>query len=178
IYYVDENAAYLIDGSIMELKTRKDLTAERLSDLHRVNFADLPLQDAIVEVRGSGKYKVVVFNDIDCPFCRRLEGEFAKMTDLTIYTLLMPVDALHPEAKRRSTQVWCSKDRTGAWLAVMRENKPIPEVAPCDTPIDRTLQLARKLGFTGTPTLVFPNGKVQAGYAPAAALQEAIAANQ
>ena len=45
------------------------------------------MQDAIVEVRGSVKYKVVVFNDIDCPFCRRLEGEFAKMTDLTIYTL-------------------------------------------------------------------------------------------
>ena len=133
IYYVDENAAYLIEGSLIDLKNKKNLTADRVSDLNKVNFADLPLQDAIVEVRGSGKNKVVVFNDIDCPFCRRLEGEFAKMTDLTIYTLLMPVDALHPEAKRRSTQVWCSKDRTGAWLAVMRENKPIPEVAPCDT---------------------------------------------
>lgn len=178
IYYVDENAAYLIEGSLIDLKAKKNLTADRLEDLRKVNFADLPLQDAIVEVRGSGKNKVVVFNDIDCPFCRRLEAEFAKMTDLTIYTLLMPVDGLHPQARARSQQVWCSKDRTGAWLTVMRENKPIPQVEPCDTPIERTLQLAHKLGFTGTPTLVFPNGKVQAGYSPAAALQEAIAKNQ
>ncbi|MBO7554680.1 MAG: DsbC family protein, partial [Neisseriaceae bacterium] len=112
VYYVDDNAAYLIEGSLIDLKAKKNLTADRLEDLRKVNFADLPLQDAIVEVRGSGKNKVVVFNDIDCPFCRRLEAEFAKMTDLTIYTLLMPVDGLHPQARARSQQVWCSKDRT------------------------------------------------------------------
>ena len=178
VYYVDENAAYLIEGSLIDLKAKKNLTADRVADLRKVNFADLPLQDAIVEVRGSGKNKVVVFNDIDCPFCRRLEREFAQLTDLTIYTLLMPVDGLHPEARAKSEQVWCNKDRVGVWTSVMRENKPIPQVEPCETPIERTLQLAHKLGFTGTPTLVFPNGKIQAGYAPAAALQEAIAANQ
>ncbi|MBR3426056.1 MAG: DsbC family protein [Neisseriaceae bacterium] len=178
VYYVDENAAYLIEGSLIDLKAKKNITADRVADLRKVNFADLPLQDAIVEVRGSGKNKVVVFNDIDCPFCRRLEHEFAQLTDLTIYTLLMPVDGLHPEARARSEQVWCNKDRAGVWTSVMRENKPIPQVEPCETPIERTLQLAHKLGFTGTPTLVFPNGKIQAGYAPAAALQEAIAANQ
>ena len=178
IYYVDENAAYLFEGSLIDLKAKKNLTADRIADLRKVNFADLPLEDAIVEVRGTGKNKVVVFNDIDCPFCRRLEAEFAKLNDLTIYTLLMPVDGLHPEAKVKSTRVWCSKDRTAAWLAVMRENKPAPETQPCDTPIERTLELAHKLGFSGTPTLIFPNGKVQAGYAPAAALQEAIVANQ
>lgn len=178
VYYVDENAAYLIEGSLIDLKAKKNITADRVADLRKVNFADLPLQDAIVEVRGNGKNKVVVFNDIDCPFCRRLEHEFAQLTDLTIYTLLMPVDGLHPEARARSEQVWCNKDRVGVWTSVMRENKPIPQVEPCETPIERTLQLAHKLGFTGTPTLVFPNGKIQAGYAPAAALQEAIAANQ
>ena len=90
VYYVDENAAYLIEGSLIDLKAKKNITADRVADLRKVNFADLPLQDAIVEVRGSGKNKVVVFNDIDCPFCRRLEHEFAQLTDLTIYTLLMP----------------------------------------------------------------------------------------
>lgn len=178
VYYVDENAAYLIEGSLIDLKAKKNLTADRVADLRKVNFADLPLQDAIVEVRGSGKNKVVVFNDIDCPFCRRLEREFAQLTDLTIYTLLMPVDGLHPEARAKSEQVWCNKDRVGVWTSVMRENKPIPQVEPCETPIERNIALGRKLGFSGTPTLVFPNGKIQAGYAPAAALQEAIAANQ
>ena len=178
VYYVDENAAYLIEGSLIDLKAKKNITADRVADLRKVNFADLPLQDAIVEVRGSGKNKVVVFNDIDCPFCRRLEHEFAQLTDLTIYTLLMPVDGLHPEARAKSEQVWCNKDRVGVWTSVMRENKPIPQVEPCETPIERTLQLAHKLGFTGTPTLVFPNGKIQAGYAPAAELQQAIVANQ
>ena len=147
VYYVDENAAYLIEGSLIDLKAKKNITADRVADLRKVNFADLPLQDAIVEVRGSGKNKVVVFNDIDCPFCRRLEHEFAQLTDLTIYTLLMPVDGLHPEARARSEQVWCNKDRAGVWTSVMRENKPIPQVEPCETPIERTLQLAHKLGL-------------------------------
>ena len=34
IYYVDENAAYLIEGSLIDLKNKKNLTADRVSDFN------------------------------------------------------------------------------------------------------------------------------------------------
>ncbi len=178
IVYVDGDVKYMMAGSLIDLGAKKDLTAERTKALNVIDFSSLPLENAITEVRGSGKYKVAVFSDPDCPFCHRLEKEFAKMTDVTIYTLLMPIDALHPAARAKSEQIWCQKDRTAAWTAWMREGKAPAKVAACPNPVEKTIALGEELGFTGTPTVVFPNGQVQMGYAPQDVLQQAIEQNQ
>lgn len=178
IVYVDGEANYMLAGSLYDLKAKKDLTAEREKELNIIDFATLPLDDAIKEVRGNGQNKVVVFSDPDCPFCHRLEQEFAKMTDVTIYTFLMPIDSLHPNARAKSVQIWCQPDRTAAWVGWMRNKQTPPKVAECANPVNKSTQLGDRLGFTGTPTVVFPNGQVQMGYAPYDVLQQAITQNQ
>ena len=91
---------------------------------------------------------------------------------------MMPIPSLHPDAERKAVQIWCQKDRTSAWLAWMRQGKQPAQVADCPNPVAETTALGNRFGFNGTPTLVFPNGKVQSGYAPMPHLQEAIEANQ
>lgn len=178
VIYTDENADYMLVGDLIDIKTRTSLTEERKADLNRVDFAGLPFDMAIKEVRGNGKLKVAVFSDPDCPFCKRLEREFEQMTDITIYTFLMPIDSLHPEARKKSVQIWCQKDRTAAWTTWMRQGKFPPAVPECENPVNETTSLGEQLGFYGTPAIVFPNGKVQSGYSPKAQLQSAIEANQ
>ena len=178
IAYTDENADYMLVGDLIETKEGRSLTDERKAELSAIDYGKLPFDKAIKEVRGKGTLKVAVFSDADCPFCKRLEQEFAKMDDITIYNFMMPLDSLHPDAYRKSVQIWCQSDRTKAWTEWMRKGTMPPKVAECSHPIKETVALGASHNFNGTPTIVFPNGRTQGGYAPMPQLQELIAANQ
>lgn len=178
LVYVDEQANYMLVGDLLDVNTRQSLTEERLAEINKIDYAKLPLEKAIKEVRGNGQRQIVVFSDPDCPYCKRLEQEFAQMTDLTIYTFLMPIPSLHPQAKTKSEQIWCQTDRTAAWTVWMRENKAPAKVAACANPVLETMALGETFGFNGTPTLIFPNGITVSGYMQKAKLEEAINANQ
>lgn len=178
VVYVDGKADYMLVGDLIDVNSRQSLTEERSAELNKIDFSTLPLNQAIKEVRGNGKLKVAVFSDPDCPFCKRLEHEFVKMTDITIYNFMMPIPSLHPDAARKAELIWCQPDRTAAWTKWMREGKMPPQAAACDNPVAETTSLGEQLGFTGTPTIVFPNGHTQSGYSPMPQLQETIAANQ
>ena len=178
IVYVDKTAQYLLSGDLVDIKQQKNLTSERQQELNKIDFNALPLDKAIKEVRGKGTMQVVVFSDPLCPYCVKLEQEFAKMDDVTIYTFLMPIPSLHAQAQPLSEKIWCSADRAAAWTSWMRQGKQVPASASCENPVADTMALGSQLGFSGTPTVVFPNGKSQAGYAPYEQLLQSIKDNQ
>ncbi|MCG7657672.1 DsbC family protein [Wielerella bovis] len=178
IAYTDAKGAYMLVGDLIETSEGRSLTEERKAILNAVDYSKLPFQYATKEVRGNGKLQVAVFSDPDCPYCKRLEHEFAKMTDITIYNFMMPIPSLHPDATRKSIQIMCQPNPTQAWTQWMRENKMPPKVAECKHHVAETTALGESLGFNGTPTIVFPNGQVQSGYAPMPQLQQVIEANQ
>ena len=49
--------------------------AERKDAQMRVDFAALPLADAVKDVRGNGARTLAIFSDPDCPYCLKLETE-------------------------------------------------------------------------------------------------------
>ncbi|WP_107855153.1 DsbC family protein [Neisseria weaveri] len=178
IVYVDAKAEHMLVGDLIHIQSRESLTDKRVAELNRIDFSSLPLDKAIKEVRGNGKLKVAVFSDPDCPYCKRLEGEFAKMTDITIYSFMMPIASLHPDGLRKAVQIWCQPDRTTAWIEWMRKGKMPKQTGECDHPVEETVSLGEQLGFHGTPTLVFPNGRTQGGYSPLPQLKQTIEQNQ
>ena len=160
--YVDETGQYFLFGHLYDMKTQRDLTAERKDSLARVEFASLPLADAVKEVRGTGARTLAIFSDPDCPYCRRLEAEMKSFTDVTIYTFLMPIASLHPEARGKAIAVWCSEDQVAAWHALMWRDETI-SAKECPHPVDRNVALGERLGIAGTPTLVAADGRVLPG---------------
>ena len=160
--YVDETGQFFLFGHLYDMKTQRDLTAERKDSLARVEFASLPLADAVKEVRGTGARTLAIFSDPDCPYCRRLEAEMKSLTDVTIYTFLMPIASLHPEARGKAIAVWCSEDRVAAWHALMWRDETI-SAKECPHPVDRNVALGERLGISGTPTLVAADGRVLPG---------------
>ena len=178
IIYTDAKGDYMLVGDLINVNTRQSLTEERAADLNKIDFASLPLDKAIKEVRGNGKLKVAVFSDPDCPYCKRLEHEFEKMTDITIYTFMMPIPSLHPDAARKAEILWCQPNPTQAWTDWMRKGKLPSGKANCENPVAETTSLGEQFGFNGTPTVVFPNGRSQSGYSPMPHLKEIIEKNQ
>lgn len=107
IIYTDEKMSFLIaEGRLVDPKSKKDLTAERMDELTKIDFAKLPLDQAIKVVKGNGSRKLVVFSDVDCPYCKRLEqNELSNITDVTVYTYLYPIVQLHPDAAAKSKEI-------------------------------------------------------------------------
>jgi thiol:disulfide interchange protein DsbC len=165
IVYVDQNVDYLLTGHVYDTRTQEDLTAKRSEDVLRVDFASLPLQLAFKIVRGDGSRPVAIFEDPNCPYCKRLESEIRTLNNTTIYVFLYPI--LSDDSVNKSTQVWCAKDPAAAWSKLMLDGRLPEQPAPaCKTPIDDVLALGHKLSVTGTPTLLFADGRRAPGMIP------------
>jgi thiol:disulfide interchange protein DsbC len=169
ILYTDATASHIIVGKIYEAKTDKDLTEARLRKLNAINFASLPLDQAVKVQRGNGKRVLVMFSDPYCPYCTKFEQTLQQITDITVYVFMFPV--IRPELADHSKAVWCSADRAKAWLDLAMRSKPPSGNASCDNPIEKNLQLGQKLGVNSTPTIYLANGERIAGALQAADLR-------
>jgi len=163
IIYADEKGNYILAGSLIEAKSGRDLTEERLTKLSSIEFDSLPLDMAVKIQRGNGKRVLAMFSDPHCPYCRRLEQTLLQIDDMTVYVFMYPV--IRPDAADHSRAVWCSKDRAKAWLELAAAEKPkIPTASPnCPNPVDKILELGRSLRVNATPTLYFVNGERASG---------------
>ena len=170
--YVGSDGRYFLFGHLYDMREQRDLTADRMEAARRIDFASLPLADAITTVRGKGSRVLAVLSDPDCPYCRKLEQELAKLDNVTVHTFLYPLAELHSQARSRAIAVWCAPDRAAAWQALMLEGKAPPHTAECAHPIDRNIELARRLGVEGTPAMFDVRGQHLAGAAPARRIED------
>jgi thiol:disulfide interchange protein DsbC len=157
IFYTDTNARYMFVGKVVDLGTLQDLTRARADELAAIRFADLPLEMAIKTVKGKGQRVMAVFEDPNCPYCRKLHETLRTVDNVTVYTFLMNI--LSDDSAVKSRNIWCASDRASAWQAWMLESKPAPSApAGCVTPNEQVLALGRKLHLQGTPTIYFADG--------------------
>jgi len=176
LLYVDERGQYLFyEGDLIEMKTQRNLTRERVEELLAIDFSTLPLQLAIKQVSGNGKRVVAVFEDPNCGYCKRLRADLVKLDDVTIYTFPMAFLAADSESKAR--KALCAADKARAWNDLLLNNHVPGNAGTCDTPLAQVRDLAHKLGITGTPVLFFANGKRLTGYAPPERFNRMLAEN-
>ena len=168
IFYTDLQGKYLLQGEMIELKTGTNLTELRETELNKIKWSDLPLQNSIKVVRGDGSRKLAVFADPNCGYCKRLEKTFMEMDNITIYTFLMPI--LSPDSTVKSKQIWCSSDASKAWVNWMISGTIPNGKQDCATPLDKNIALGKSFNISGTPAIFFLDGS----RIPGAASKEAI----
>lgn len=167
LLYVDFSKKYLVSGSIVEVNAAINKTKERLDELNRdkkINPASIPLRDALVMGSNTASKKVIVFTDPDCPYCGKLHQEIKKVIskrlDIAFYIKLFPL-SFHKDAYWKSKSIVCNKS-----IRLLEENfekKSIPKIDCNTSEIDENIKLAERLGITGTPTMILPNGSVYQG---------------
>jgi thiol:disulfide interchange protein DsbC len=149
ILYTDKKGDYLIIGHVYDAKTTRDLTRERIDDINKIKFSDLPLDSAIKQVKGDGKRVIAV----------------------TIYTFMYNI--LSEDSFVKSKNIWCSPDRSKAWDEWMISGKAAPAAAAsCQTPNDKVLALGQKLKIQGTPAIFFADGSRIPGAVDQATLEK------
>lgn len=170
IMYTDADGNFLIQGSLIDTKARRNLTDERIDKLTAVDFNLLPLKDAFTIVRGNGKRKLAVFEDPNCGYCKRFERDLQKIDNVTIHMFLYPV--LGADSTEKSRNIWCSKDKVKVWANWMVRDQA-PPASSCDsTAITRNIEFGKKHKITGTPTLLFTDGTRVPGALPGAEVEK------
>lgn len=174
LVYTDPAAAYVFVGSMYDTATKQNMTEARSRKLNRVALDKLPYDLAFKRVKGDGSRKLVIFSDADCPFCHRLESEIKNLDNVTIYTFLFPIDQLHPDAARKSKQIWCSPDKVKAWDEFFASGKVPDNKGDCGDPVAKTQALGNSLKINATPTLVFADGTMIPGALPLPQIEKEI----
>lgn len=168
ILYVNPQVDFVLQGALVDVASRTDLTAKRLEELNRVDFSSLPLDQAIQYVKGDGSRKIAVFEDPNCIYCKRFHESLVDIDNITVYSLLFPI--LSPDSSVKAESIWCADDSSVAWQAWM-VNGVEPTPATCDNPIKQTLALGMSLGIQGTPAIIFSDGSRVGGWLPAEQLK-------
>ncbi len=158
IFYTDAKGNYIIEGNLIDVRSQRNLTEERVNKLTAIKFDDLPFKDAFTIVRGNGKRKIAVFEDPNCGYCKRFERDLQKVDNVTVYMFLYPI--LGGDSAEKSKAIWCTKDPGKAWQDWMVRDQQAPAAVPgCDAAaLSRNADFGRNFKITGTPTLFFVDG--------------------
>jgi thiol:disulfide interchange protein DsbC len=174
IFYVSDDGKYLLQGRLVDLAARTDLTEQKLSGKRLQAIEKIGQNNMIIFKPKIGKYTVTVFTDIDCGYCRKLHSEIDQYLaqGITVQYLFFPRAGKNSDSYNKAVSVWCADDRNAALTAAKKDQK-VP-AKTCDNPVDEHMQLGEDFDVKGTPMIVTEKGNVYPGYLPAKQLVEVL----
>ncbi len=174
IFYVSDNGKYLLQGRLIDVANRVDLTEQKLSSTRKAALSKIGEDNMIVFKPKIGKYEVYIFTDIDCGYCRKLHSEIDQYMaeGIKINYLFFPRAGKGSDSYNKAVSVWCAKDRNAALTSAKKDEKL--DSKTCNNPIDKHMELAAEFEVKGTPMIVTENGNIYPGYLPPKQLVEAL----
>lgn len=170
LVYVSADGKYMFTGNLIDLASKKDMSDLLWADFRKAQLDKLPASDRIVFAPAKPRYKVAVFTDVNCGYCRALHqhvDDFNK-AGIALEYIAWPREGVLSTAGNPTptytemVSVWCAADRKAAFSAA-KEGKQ-PKAASCTNPVKSEFDLGVRLGVTGTPTIVAEDGTVLGGY--------------
>ncbi|HHL45421.1 MAG TPA: DsbC family protein [Gammaproteobacteria bacterium] len=170
VVYVSADGRYLLNGDLINVEQRRNLSDERRSVLYKSAIDKLGEESMIVFAPEKVKHTVTVFTDIDCPYCRKLHHEIENYNKagIKIRYLAFPRAGIGSDSYKKAVSVWCAKDRAAAMTKA--KNGEEVEARSCDNPVQQHMELVQQLGVNATPTLFLEDGRRVPGYVPAGRL--------
>ncbi|MEO1202575.1 MAG: DsbC family protein, partial [Pseudomonadota bacterium] len=167
VAYVSADARYLLQGEIIDLETRANLTDIARNDVRRDVLARISDDDVISFAPEEVRHTVTIFTDVDCTYCRRLHSQIEDYMaqGIEVRYLLYPRNGPASTSWATAEQVWCAQDRNGALTAAKSDQEF--ESTECDASMVQThYVLGREVGLSGTPAIVLEDGTLIGGYMP------------
>lgn len=180
--YVRDDGRYMFDGRLVGLSApARDLSRPAWNAYRRAQLAAIPAADRIIYAPAKPRYRVTVFTDVTCGFCRELHRHMAEINQLGIEVdyLAWPREGLLTTAGRPTpvatemADVWCADDRKAAFEAALMRAKP-PPARSCANPVRREYEAGSRMGANGTPTIIADDGRELGGYLSPESLLQAV----
>ena len=164
IVYATTDGKYLIQGRVIDLETREDLTEGAKAEVRKELMAGIDTSRQIAFAPENPEYELTVFTDIDCGYCRKLHQQVAEYNEqgISIRYMAFPRAGIGSRSYEKAVSVWCADDPQEAMTQAKAGSDPAP--AQCDNPIAAQYQLGMELGVSGTPALLTNDGQLIPGY--------------
>ena len=172
IVYATDDGRFLLQGRVIDMDTREDLTEKAKSGVRKELLAGIDPSRQIDFVPSKTTYDLTVFTDIDCGYCRKLHSQMSEYNDqgIAIHYMAFPRAGIGSASYDKFVSVWCADDQQTALTAAKTGTDPEPK--QCDNPIAEQYQLGIALGVTGTPAIMTSDGQLIPGYVPPETLRE------
>lgn len=165
LVYVSDDGKYIMQGKLFDTSSQRDLTGTRLAVDVKKKLDAVPQAKRIVFApNGKPQYKITVFTDLDCGYCRKLHSQIAAYNakGIEVDYLFFPRAGLNSESYDKAVSVWCAKDRKAAFTAAKAGQTP--PVVKCDNPVAEEFALGAQVGVDGTPAIYSADGHKVGGY--------------
>lgn len=174
LFYISNDGKYLLQGSLIDLATRTDISEARRNGIRLDAINDLGEENMIVFPAKDSRHTITVFTDIDCGYCRKLHDEIDQYNarGITVRYLAFPRSGVGSASYNKAVSVWCEKDRQTA-MTRSKAGETLPK-ADCDNPVKDEYELGQMLGVNGTPAIILEDGSLLPGYIPPAKLAKAL----
>jgi thiol:disulfide interchange protein DsbC len=166
VVYATADGKFLIQGRVIDLETREDLTEGAKAEVRRELMAGIDESGQIIFAADDPKYDLTVFTDIDCGYCRKLHAQVPEYNKegISIHYMAFPRAGIGSRSYEKAVSVWCAEDPNDALTKAKAGTDPEP--AQCENPIAEQYQLGMELGVSGTPALLTADGQLIPGYVP------------
>lgn len=174
VIFVSNDGKYLMQGTLYDIAAKRDMGEAAMAALRLDLLRSVPVSERIVFAPANPKYTVTVFTDIECGYCRKMHSEIAEYNrqGIAIEYAAFPRMGLGSEDYRKMVSVWCAADPKKA-LTDAKNDRPVPE-RNCTNPVALQYKLGQRMGLTGTPMVLAPDGTMLGGYVPPAQLRAAL----
>ena len=154
IYYVSHNGKFIIDGELIDLDSRTNMTQARLGSIHIGLINAVDESDMLIyEPEDPSDRSITVFTDTSCGFCRKLHAELDTLLDagVRVRYLMFPRAGIQSASAKTLESIWCAKDPLDAMTVAKSGGSVAP--ASCENPIQSHMALAEQVGLRGTPLI-------------------------
>ena len=175
VLYMSNDGKYLLQGSMIDMESRVDLSEERRKEIRTAAIGELGENKMIVFPAKSPKHEVTVFTDIDCTYCRKLHREIKDYNakGITVRYVMYPRSGINTPSYNKAVAVWCEDNHQDA-LTRAKAGEELTGSTDCDNPVKEHLKLGQVMGLRGTPAIVMADGEMLPGYVPADTLAAAL----
>lgn len=165
LFYLTEDKKYIIQGEAIDLTTMENVTEKSKSLARAEVLESFDESTTIVFKAPNEKYRISVFTDIDCGYCRKLHRNMAEYNarGITVQYLFFPRSGPNTDSWFKAEKVWCSDNRQES-LTAAKANQPFEGKTCPNTPVMEHYTLGRDLGVNGTPALFKDDGELIIGY--------------
>ena len=164
--YVSADGRYFVVGDMLDLASHSNVTEEFRQATRRSLLEKVAPSESILFAPAKPKYTVIVFTDVDCPYCRKLHSELAELQarGIAVRYMAFPRSGPNTPAWKTMAAVWCSSDRRDALTRATRGDLVTAGSSCSDTVIAKQYALGQQLGIPGTPMVVLSDGTSLGGY--------------
>ena len=174
-FYVEKGGQYLVLGDIFKIKNEElvNLSREKNYSKAKDMLQKIDEKSLIKFSPKEIKYKVYVFTDVDCGFCRKFHNQISSYLDqgIQVNYLAFPRSVIDIDTFKKMSIACCSPNRQEV-LTGLKKGKDFEQIDCEDNPIETHFELAKSIDIQGTPTIISQSGFTIPGYIEAKELIE------